>query len=302
MSKTLAFEPIRHDDLQVVQTPCRTEQVIADLSRRLAAVPDAAFLTEYASAAGRALGADYFIISRLNPYSNLMRTVRFLVNGKEEPNIVYSLDGTPCENAIKGGCCIFSDEVADRFPHDQFLKDYDISGYAGTALMNSRGEALGVVLSLTRNPIADEDIARAVLEHFATRVAAAMETAEIMDRNSWAIAEATDGVWDWDVLTGGTTISQSIQDMLGYKKGRGPYDLTQIESAIHADERALHHEALQDHLKNGTPFDINIRFQDTTGAYRWFRSRGKAMRNEQGRPVRMIGSFTDIDRLVTTGG
>ena len=37
---------------------------------------------------------------------------------------------------------------------------------------------------------------------------------------------------------------------------------------------------------------------DRTGVYRWFRSRGKAMRNPAGRPVRMIGCFSDVHDLV----
>lgn len=270
--------------------------VITALSLELAAIPGGELLTRSAFALCKALEADFFIISRLNPYSNIMRTLRFIADGKEEPNIVYSLDGTPCARAIDGGVCIYRDDVARLFPRDKFLADQNVSGYAGAVLQDSKGETLGVILALTRNPIANPGLARIVLDHFRARIASAIETSETLDRFSWAIAEATDGVWDWDVVTGGTTLSPSIQQLLGYAKG-GPYDLSQIESAIHPDERCLHAEALRNHLNRGTPFDVTIRLKDRTGVYRWFRSRGKAMRNTAGRPIRMIGCFSDVHDL-----
>ena len=273
------------------------QDIIARISLDLAATPDSEVLTRSAFAIGKELSADYFIISRLNPYSNIMRTLRFVVDGAEQPSIVYSLDDTPCARAIDGGVCIYEDRVADLFPRDKFLKEHGISGYAGVVLRGAGGQILGVMLALTRKPISAPAQARAVLEHFRDRIASAIETAETIDRYGWAIAEATDGVWDWDVVTGGTTLSPSIQQLLGYAKG-GPYDLTQIESAIHPDDRSLHAQALRDHLNKGTPFDVTIRLMDRTGVYRWFRSRGKAMRNPAGRPVRMIGCFSDVHDLV----
>ncbi|MEZ5891995.1 MAG: PAS domain-containing protein [Parvularculaceae bacterium] len=272
--------------------------VIAQLSLALADTPDNSFIMKYAHAASRALGADYFIISRLNPYSNLMRSLAFIVDGEEAANITYSLDGTPCARAIDDNCCIYPDMVADKFPQDRFLTEYGIAGYAGVPLRNAGGETLGVSLVLTRQPIADPDTARSVLEHFARRAAAAIEATEMLERYGWAIAEATDGVWDWDVVTGGTSISPSIQALLGCFRGAGPYDLTQIENAIHPEDRSAHAAALRNHLNNGAPFDVRIRLKNRSGVYRWFRSRGKAVRNADGRPVRMIGSFDDIHDLV----
>ncbi|GJL91713.1 PAS domain-containing protein [Hyphococcus sp.] len=295
--------PARTQDAQETLQPVTIETapieaVIAALSLDLAAVPETEFLSQCALAVSRAIGADFVIISRLNPYSNIMRSLRFVVDGAEAENIAYSLDGTPCARAVDGtDCCVYPENVADLFPHDKFLIDYGITGYAGAALRNSRGETLGVVLALTKRPVKNANAARAVLEHFRARIASAIETAETSDRNQWAVTEATDGVWDWDVVTGGTILSQSIQDLLGYSK-RGPYDLSQIEEAMHPQDRALHSAALREHLSAGTPFHVNIRLRDNTGAYRWFRSRGKAIRNEKGRPVRVVGCFIVIDDLM----
>ena len=72
----------------------------------------------------------------------------------------------------------------------------------------------------------------------------------------------------------------------------------QIEKAVHPDDRKFQVDALQNHLNNGTPYDIKIRLREKNGVYRWFRCRGKAIRNEAGKPIRMIGCFSDIDELM----
>lgn len=276
-------------------------KVIARLSSALAATPDHAFLSRYAEEASKMLGADYFIISRLNPYSNIMRTLYFLEDGKPQNNITYSLDGTPCARAVEGDMCIHPENVDELFPHDKFLKDCGVSGYVGAPLRSAKGDTLGVVLALTKKPIADEAVAIAVVSHFCDRIAHTIESTETLERYSWAVAEASDGVWDWDVLTGGATISKGIQNILGYADDDGPYDLTDIEKSIHPHERENHREALKLHLTQGAPFDVVIRLRGGDGEYRWYRSRGAAIRNETGRPARMIGAFINIDKLVRDG-
>jgi len=276
-------------------------EVIASLSLALAAVPGTSFLTHCAFAFRRALGADHFIISRLNPHSNLMRTIRFVRGGKLEANITYSLDGTPCSRAMDSGVCVYPENVAEKFPRDRFLKDEQISGYVGAAMHDPQGNPLGVMLALSRAPIADGERARAVLEHFRIRMASVIATAELIERQDWALSAATDGVWDWDVVTGGTTLSPSVVELLGLK-ARGFHDLTHIECAIHPEDRERHAQALRAHVTSGAPFSVAVRLPGRDGGWRWHISRGKAMRNEKGRAVRMVGCFIDIDELMAGAG
>lgn len=288
---------IERNSRSTAQPRLKADGAVARLALALAHVPDDAFLTDYALAASREIKADNFIIARLNPFSNIMRSVRMIADGEIAENIAYSLDGTPCARVMNEDTCIFADKVADQFPRDALLRDMNVSGYVGSPLASASGETLGIVVALTKEPIRNEALVRDVIEYFRARVARALETAEVLDRYSWVIAEASDGVWDWDVMTGGTTITQRIQNMLGYDKSEGPYDLTQIERAIHPDDRPKHVEALHKHLNHGAPYDVRFRIRDRNGVYRWFRSRGRAIRNKGGRPIRMIGCFSDIHDL-----
>jgi PAS domain S-box-containing protein len=53
-------------------------------------------------------------------------------------------------------------------------------------------------------------------------------------------------------------------------------------------------EAVLSHLKERTLYDMECRVRTREHGYRWFRTRGKAVWDESGRPVRMAGFISDI--------
>ncbi len=274
------------------------EAMIARMAMKLAHVSCDQFLRAFALAAAETFKLDFFMIGLVNPFSNITRSICHVVDGELAPNFTYGLDGTPCARVIDSACCAYPNGVAELFPRDRFLEDNGIEGYVGVNLLSSEGVPLGLVVGLSRTPMDNENSLAAVLEHFSARAAAALESTQQLERYSWAANEASDGIWDWDIVTGGATISKRIQTILGYKKGRGPYDLEQIERAIHPDDLKGHKEALNRHIGEQTPYNVKFRLKTVEGDYRWFRSRGKAMRNDQGRAVRMVGCFSDIHDFI----
>lgn len=102
------------------------------------------------------------------------------------------------------------------------------------------------------------------------------------------------------MVTGGAIVSDKLKMLLGNDAG-DVLDLSKIENAIHPEDRARHTDALHGHLKNKTPYDLKLRLRNQSGEYRWYHSRGKAIRNDAGRPVRMIGCFSDIHDLIAAG-
>ena len=47
-------------------------------------------------------------------------------------------------------------------------------------------------------------------------------------------------------------------------------------------------------MKYNAPFDAEFRWRCSSGEYRWFRARGRSVRDAAGWAVRMAGSVTDI--------
>lgn len=270
---------------------------LAALSLRLAPLAGEAFIDEFARAAAAACGADYFLIGRLNAYSNVMRSVRLIEDGSLLPNITYSLDGTPCARAIDSDTCVYNGDVAAQFPLDRQLAEMGVTGYIGTPLRDETGCPLGVVVALARAPFARPALVSAIFERFRDRIAREMVTLEALERYSLAECGNT-GIWDWDLLTGDMLVSPSVARMLGHGGDGREHDLRLIDDAIHPDDRANKSAALARHMRGGEPFDILVRLRNNDGVYRWYRMLAEAVRNDKGAAVRMVGCVSDVDALL----
>ncbi len=306
MSESRAIDPYTHINVRAEPEATLSPNgdcehlnaAIVRVSKKLDNVSADEFLTVFTAAVSEELKLDYFLLGRLNPYSNIVRTLRFISKDSFLDDLVYGLDGTPCANTLHDGTCVHHDNVIEQYPHDKDLLELNIRSYVGTTLYASNGEKLGIMVAMGQSPITDDAPIVALLNYFRRRVASVIEVTEKLERYSWAIANAFDGVWEWDLRTGGTNVSESVQTILGNRKGGGPHDLAQIEEAIHPDDRPNHKDTLQRHLNEGAPYDIRLRLRDNTGVYRWYKSRGRAIRDDKGKPIRMVGGFFDIHDIM----
>ena len=119
----------------------------------------------------RVLLADYVIAGhRANDGSPSIQTEIVLQRGIMIPNMVYELDGTPCEIVMSMQACVYQHHVADLFPGDRFFRDKAIEGYVGVPIVDSFGNLNGLVIALTQNPIPDSKIAMTLAKLFAVAV------------------------------------------------------------------------------------------------------------------------------------
>jgi PAS domain S-box-containing protein len=85
-------------------------------------------------------------------------------------------------------------------------------------------------------------------------------------------------------------------ELLGYKSvDEFSADYDDYFNRIHAEDAERRTMALERHLEEGKPYDVEYRLRLKSGGYRWFRVRGEAIRDAAGRPIRMAGSISDID-------
>lgn len=102
------------------------------------------------------------------------------------------------------------------------------------------------------------------------------------------------GIWDWNIITGEQWWSDKYYDLLGYKRGEIASSHNIFRNILlHPDDRQKAEDATRAHLQNKTPFAIEIRIKGKDGNYRWYESTGKAKVDENGKPVRMVGSIVD---------
>ena len=117
---------------------------------------------------------------------------------------------------------------------------------------------------------------------------------ESQERFELAVSATSDGIWDWNILTGEQYWSDHHFERFGLAPGEliPTYDMW--ISLVHPHDAELVHQATQRHLDIREPYDIEVRVRMKDGSYRWFRDRGQAVWDDVGRPVRMVGSISDV--------
>lgn len=111
-----------------------------------------------------------------------------------------------------------------------------------------------------------------------------------------ALDAAGDGVWAWNVQTGQVVFSSRFAQLLGYTKKELGRSMENWNGRIHPDDRPQVVAAYQAHLSDKTAsFSSEHRTQCKDGSWKWVLSRGAIVnRSDDGRALRMIGTYADI--------
>jgi PAS domain S-box-containing protein len=104
----------------------------------------------------------------------------------------------------------------------------------------------------------------------------------------------TDVVWDWDIGSGRLDWFGEIDQMLGYSPGEFHRTIEAWEAVIHPDDHDRVTKVLDRHVVLNEPYDVEYRVVTRDRGIRHWRDRGLAVRDSQGKAVRMIGSCTDV--------
>ena len=114
------------------------------------------------------------------------------------------------------------------------------------------------------------------------------------ERFNLAVTGSSDGLWDWKIRSDELYYSPRFAQLLGYENGALAPSMRAIRQLVHGEDRRAADKALEVHLAQDAPFDLEVRVQTKGGEYRWFRMRGQAVRDAAGEAVRMAGALTDI--------
>ena len=115
------------------------------------------------------------------------------------------------------------------------------------------------------------------------------------ERYALAARGANDGLWDWNLISNEIYFSPRWDHMLGYNVSGVWSSPEEWFSKIHAGDRQQVRAAIAAHREGKTPeFVTEYRMRHGSGHYIWTLSRGIAIRDSDGKAVRMAGSQTDI--------
>jgi diguanylate cyclase (GGDEF)-like protein/PAS domain S-box-containing protein len=135
-----------------------------------------------------------------------------------------------------------------------------------------------------------------MIQDIDARKKAEFALAEAESRWHFALESAGQGVWDYRVAEGKTFYSKTWKAIIGYEENEIADAGELWQSFVHPDDLPRVMASDKDHLAGLTPyFECEFRMRHKQGHWVWISDRGKVIaRAAYGRPLRMIGTHTDI--------
>ncbi|MFC4864854.1 sensor domain-containing diguanylate cyclase [Pseudomonas sp. MAHUQ-62] len=114
-----------------------------------------------------------------------------------------------------------------------------------------------------------------------------------------AIAGSGTGIWDRNAVTGEIHYSTGWKALLGYADHEVGNRIEESYTRVHPDDLAYVQATIQAHFERRTEaYEVEHRLRCRDGSYKWVCSRGKVVeRDEFGKPLRMVGTTTDITAM-----
>lgn len=159
-----------------------------------------------------------------------------------------------------------------------------------------------VVVSSPYTPFFGED-ELALLRRLAFLADLALERAAFFeslqsthDRLLEAQELASLGNWEWEVQTDRTTWSDELFRIFGLEPASFIPTSDSVQPMILEEDRQVMDDAVAKALNENERFDIEYRIRRPDGRVRYVHARGQTIRDEDGRPVKMIGTVQDISQ------
>ena len=124
------------------------------------------------------------------------------------------------------------------------------------------------------------------------RAEAALHDREAQLRLALDIAEL--GTWAWDLANGAGYLDPRSAEIIGLDPGSLSNVAAAQLAAIHPDDLARIQAEVQAGLASGDSFDLSYRVIHPDGSVHSIASRARAFLDEDGRPIRLIGTNRDV--------
>ncbi len=169
-----------------------------------------------------------------------------------------------------------------------------------TPLVTATGKRIWTeVRGIGRVVEAGEPFVMGTFQDITERKLAEQTMRESEERLRLALRSAAQGLYDLNIQTGETIVSAEYATMLGFDPQTFKETNAYWVERLHPEDRERVFGAYQDYLEGkSSTYSVEFRQRAATGDWKWILSNGSIVsRDEQGRPLRMLGTHTDITTL-----
>ena len=106
-----------------------------------------------------------------------------------------------------------------------------------------------------------------------------------------------DGIFDWNIKTNQAFFSTQYKEMLGFSDSEIENSYQGWRNLVHPEDLDLAEATWKAYLNHENPqYRAEFRLLCKDGSYKWILARGMAQWNQNGEPIRMVGSHQDISQ------
>ncbi len=108
-----------------------------------------------------------------------------------------------------------------------------------------------------------------------------------------------DGVWYWDLENPENEwMSPRLWELFGYDPSEKKHLASEWQDMINPDDLQIALENFNAHIADpNNLYDQVVRYKHKNGSTVWVRCRGIAIRDESGKPIRMLGAHNDFTQI-----
>ncbi|MDO9533257.1 MAG: PAS domain S-box protein [Deltaproteobacteria bacterium] len=183
-----------------------------------------------------------------------------------------------------------------QFPREQIqemLRLVDAEGdHFETVHRRKDGTRFEVEISTNGAVLAGQKLIFCVCRDISPRKAAERAWRESQERLNLALTAAQMGVWEWNVHTEACFWSPECYEIFGVESFDG--NLESFKKLIHPEDLSQAMASAGQALAQRTAFTEEFRIIYPSGEVRWVSNLGRGEYDENGKPLRLVGTITDI--------
>ncbi|MBN1924734.1 MAG: PAS domain-containing protein [Prolixibacteraceae bacterium] len=137
----------------------------------------------------KSFGVSMAMVARIDKAGNRAVSLNCWNKGQNIENLSFDLEVSVSQNVMRGYTTFYPSNLAEMFPDDKLIRQYNTVGYLGTPVFCAAGEVCGLLILMDDKPMEEIPNSRYVLSIFASRAGAELERIQVEESYQQKIRE-----------------------------------------------------------------------------------------------------------------